>query len=60
MNQARQLADRAQDVRRPGIGPDALAAGERVRVQPQLVSSPQAVNSWPSGCSLRRGRNRSL
>ncbi|MFF7890024.1 hypothetical protein ACH40F_57010 [Streptomyces sp. NPDC020794] len=43
MNQAQQLADHAQMVRRPRIGPDALAAGERVRVQPQLVSSLQAV-----------------
>ncbi|MEU6071363.1 hypothetical protein ABZ864_44735 [Streptomyces sp. NPDC047082] len=43
MNHAQQLADRAQEVRRPRIAPDALATGERVRVQPQLVSSPQAV-----------------
>ncbi|MEU6885631.1 hypothetical protein ABZ918_10535 [Streptomyces viridosporus] len=43
MHQVKQLAGRDQDALHLCKGPDALAAGDRARFQPQLVSSPQAV-----------------
>ncbi|MFF1657764.1 hypothetical protein [Streptomyces sp. NPDC058255] len=42
MNQAEQLADR-QKVLHPHVGPDLPAADDRVRPQPQLVSTAQTV-----------------